>query len=62
MFNCTRVPGTEGLDWSVLHTNVGDTHGDGYVVVLRNGHFWRLDAAQMATFSARPNLRRLSPS
>ncbi|KAF8493204.1 acyltransferase ChoActase/COT/CPT [Russula emetica] len=46
MFDCARVPGTEGLDWSVSHAKVGDTSGDGYVVVLRNGNFWRLDAAQ----------------
>src|SRR5258707_15581438 len=37
---------TEGLDWSVSHAKVGDTSGDGHVVVLPNGHFWRLDAAQ----------------
>ena len=41
-FDCARVPGTEGLDWSVSHA----TSGDGHVVVLRNGHFWRLDVAQ----------------
>jgi carnitine O-acetyltransferase len=46
MFDCARVPGTEGLDWSVSHAKAGDTSGDGHVVVLRNGHFWRLDAAQ----------------
>jgi carnitine O-acetyltransferase len=46
MFDCARVPGTEGLDWSVSHAKLGDTSGDGHVVVLRNGHFWRLDAAQ----------------
>ncbi|KAH9004490.1 acyltransferase ChoActase/COT/CPT [Lactarius hatsudake] len=46
MFDCARVPGTEGLDWSVSHAKEGDTSGDGHVVVVRNGHFWRLDAAQ----------------
>lgn len=46
MFDCARVPGTEGLDWSVSHAKVGDISGDGHVVVIRNGHFWKLDAAQ----------------
>jgi carnitine O-acetyltransferase len=46
MFDCARVPGTKGLDWSVSHAKDGDTSGDGHIVVLRNGHFWRLDAAQ----------------
>ena len=46
MFNCARVPGTEGLDWSVSHAKAGDTSGDGHIVVLRNGHIWRLDAAK----------------
>jgi Choline/Carnitine o-acyltransferase len=46
MFDCARVPGTEGLDWSVSHAKDGDTSGDGHIVVLRNGHFWRLDAAK----------------
>ena len=46
MFDCARVPGTEGLDWSVSHAKPGDISGDGHVVVLRNGHVWRLDAAQ----------------
>ncbi|KAI9510514.1 acyltransferase ChoActase/COT/CPT [Russula earlei] len=46
MFDCARVPGTEGLDWSVSHAKAGDTSGDGHVIVLRNGHFWRVDVAQ----------------
>jgi len=46
MFDCARVPGTEGLDWSVSHAKVGDTSGDGHIVVLRNGHCWRVDVAR----------------
>jgi len=30
----------------VSHAKVGDTSGDGHIVVLRNGHFWRFDVAQ----------------
>ncbi|KAH9977527.1 acyltransferase ChoActase/COT/CPT [Russula compacta] len=45
MFDCARVPGTEGLDWSVSHAKVADTSGDAHILVLRNGHFWRLEAA-----------------
>ena len=46
MFDCARGPGTEGLDWSVSHAKASDTSGDGHIVVLRNGHIWRLDAAK----------------
>jgi hypothetical protein len=44
IFDCARVPGTDGLYWSALHAKVGDTSGGGHVVVLRNGHFWRLES------------------
>ncbi|KZT27937.1 acyltransferase ChoActase/COT/CPT [Neolentinus lepideus HHB14362 ss-1] len=46
MFDCCRVPGADGLDWSVSYAKEGDTGGSGHVVVLRKGRVWRLDAAQ----------------
>ncbi|KAI0042280.1 carnitine acetyl transferase [Auriscalpium vulgare] len=44
MFDCARVPGTEGLDWSVSYANTDAAAG--HVIVVRNGRFWRLDAIQ----------------
>ncbi|ETW79218.1 hypothetical protein HETIRDRAFT_156110 [Heterobasidion irregulare TC 32-1] len=46
MFDCCRVPGPEGLDWSTSYAKAGDRGDTGHVIVLRNGRFWRLDAAQ----------------
>ena len=46
MSDCARVSGTDGLDWSVSHAKPVDTSGDGHVLMLRNGHIWRPDAAK----------------
>ncbi|KZV74569.1 acyltransferase ChoActase/COT/CPT [Peniophora sp. CONT] len=43
MFDCCRVPGTEGLDWSVSYAQEGDSGNSGHIVVVRNGRFWRID-------------------
>lgn len=45
MFDCCRVPGTEGLDWSVSYAQEGDAGDSGHLVVVRNGRFWRIDMA-----------------
>ncbi|VDB99881.1 unnamed protein product [Peniophora sp. CBMAI 1063] len=45
MFDCCRVPGTEGLDWSVSYAQEGDVGDSGHIVVVRNGRFWRVDMA-----------------
>ena len=43
MFDCCRVPGVGGKDWSVTYAKEGDTGDSGHVVFLRKGRFWRLD-------------------
>ena len=43
MFDCCRVPGTGGKDWSVTYAREGDTGDSGHVVFIRKGRFWRLD-------------------
>ena len=43
MFDCCRVPGTGGKDWSVTYAQEGDTGDSGHVVLIRKGRFWRLD-------------------
>jgi carnitine O-acetyltransferase len=45
MFDCCRVPGTDGKDFSVSFAQAGDTGDSGHVVVIRNGRLWKLDAA-----------------
>ncbi|KAJ7087725.1 acyltransferase ChoActase/COT/CPT [Mycena crocata] len=44
MFDCCRVPGPEGLDWSVSYAVPGDK-GDvnGHFVVFRNNRVWKVD-------------------
>ncbi|KAF9785036.1 acyltransferase ChoActase/COT/CPT [Thelephora terrestris] len=43
MFDCCRIPGTDGKDWSVSYAKEGDTGDTGHVVLIRKGRFWRLD-------------------
>ena len=43
MFDCCRVPGIGGKDWSVTYAQAGDTGDSGHVVLIRKGRFWRLD-------------------
>lgn len=46
MFDCSRVPGIDGCDYSVSHAKVGDTGISGHVVVMRQGRFWKVDIAR----------------
>lgn len=43
MFDCCRVPGIEGKDWSATYAREGDTGDSGHVILIRKGRFWRLD-------------------
>ncbi|KIY51868.1 acyltransferase ChoActase/COT/CPT [Fistulina hepatica ATCC 64428] len=44
MFDCCRVPGTEGLDWGVSHAN-RDQGDDGHIIVIRRNRVWKVPAA-----------------
>lgn len=46
MFDCCRIPGQQGLDWSVTYAKQGDDGSSGHVIVIRKGRFWKLDAWQ----------------
>ncbi|KAI0342524.1 carnitine acetyl transferase [Trametopsis cervina] len=46
MFDCCRIPGLEGLDWSVSYAKPGDQGNTGHIVVIRKGRFWKVDAWQ----------------
>ena len=41
MFDCCRIPGLQGLDWSVSHagTNVDEV---GHIIVVRRNRFWMI--------------------
>ena len=45
MFDCCRVPGLDGKDFSVTAAKEGDTGDTGFVVVIRKGRFWKVDAS-----------------
>ncbi|GJE93891.1 choline/carnitine O-acyltransferase [Phanerochaete sordida] len=46
MFDCCRIPGQEGLDWSHSYAKPGDDGTSGHIVVFRKGRVWRLDPWQ----------------
>lgn len=45
MFDCCRVPGLDGKDFSISAAKAGDTGDSGTVVFIRNGRVWKVDAA-----------------
>ncbi|KAF7356361.1 Carnitine acetyl transferase [Mycena venus] len=46
MFDCCRVPGPEGLDWSVTYAKPGDTgESDTHIIVFRNNRPWKVQTA-----------------
>lgn len=46
MFDCSRVPGPEGVDWSVSYAKEGDIGESGHIVVFRKGRVWKLEPWQ----------------
>ncbi|KAG6909331.1 hypothetical protein DXG01_000931 [Tephrocybe rancida] len=46
MFDCCRIPGPEGLDWSVSYAKENDSGDSGHIVVFRNNRVWKLEAAE----------------
>ncbi|KAF8074925.1 acyltransferase ChoActase/COT/CPT [Lyophyllum atratum] len=46
MFDCCRIPGPQGLDWSVSYAKEGDLGDSGHIIVFRNNRVWKLEAAQ----------------
>ncbi|EDR14041.1 uncharacterized protein LACBIDRAFT_244106 [Laccaria bicolor S238N-H82] len=43
MFDCCRVPGPEGLDWSVSYAKAGDFGESGHIIVLRKNRVWKVE-------------------
>ncbi|EJD41190.1 acyltransferase ChoActase/COT/CPT [Auricularia subglabra TFB-10046 SS5] len=45
MFDCCRIPGQAGADWSYSHARPDQTGIDGHVVVFRRNSVWKIEAA-----------------
>jgi carnitine O-acetyltransferase len=45
MFDCCRIPGPQGLDWSTTYAKEGDEGNTGHIVVFRNNRVWKVDLA-----------------
>ncbi|KAJ3745338.1 carnitine acetyl transferase [Lentinula detonsa] len=45
MFDCCRIPGSDGLDWSKSFAVEGDTGDSGHIVVMRKNRVWKINAA-----------------
>ena len=58
MFDCCRVPGPDGLDWSVSYAKQGDIGNTGHVVVFRKNRVWRVDAAKDGRILGTDDLQR----
>ncbi|KAF5336120.1 hypothetical protein D9611_006294 [Ephemerocybe angulata] len=46
MFDCCRVPGPDGLDWSVSHAKPNENGDSGHIIVIRKNRVWRIDATR----------------
>lgn len=44
MFDCCRVPGPQGLDWSISYAKAGDSGDSGHIVVFRHNRAWKVEA------------------
>ncbi|KAJ3765877.1 acyltransferase ChoActase/COT/CPT [Lentinula raphanica] len=45
MFDCCRIPGSDGLDWSKSFAVEGDDGNSGHIIVMRKNRVWKIDAA-----------------
>lgn len=41
MFDCCRIPGLQGLDWSVSHAGA-NADELGHIIVVRRNRFWKI--------------------
>ncbi|KAE9398548.1 carnitine acetyl transferase [Gymnopus androsaceus JB14] len=44
MFDCCRIPGADGLDWSKSFAVEGDVGDSGHIIVMRKNRAWKIDA------------------
>ena len=58
MFDCCRIPGLQGVDWSVSYAKEGDDGTSGHIIVLRQGRFWKLEPWQNGILLSLSDLER----
>ncbi|TDL15650.1 acyltransferase ChoActase/COT/CPT [Rickenella mellea] len=58
LFDCCRIPGLDGLDWSVSHAKEGDKGDSGHVVAIRRGRVWKIDIAKDGKLLSTDDLER----
>lgn len=46
MFDCCRIPGSHGADWSHSYARPEDTGLEGHIIVLRSNGVWKVDIAR----------------
>ena len=61
MFDCCRVPGPDGLDWSVTYAKQGDLGDSGHIVVFRQNRPWKVDTAKDGRILSTAELERSVP-
>ena len=59
MFDCCRVPGPQGLDWSVSHAKPGDAGDTGHIIVIRKNRFWKMEATDNGRILSTAEFERL---
>ncbi|KAG8871965.1 Carnitine O-acetyltransferase mitochondrial, partial [Tulasnella sp. 331] len=58
MFDCCRIPGLDGADWSVTGAKPGDDGNAGHIVVSRNGRLWKIDISNNGRLLTTAELER----
>ena len=58
MFDCCRIPGPEGLDWSTSYAKEGDSGNEGHVIVLRKNRVWKIDCSKDGSLLSLDDLER----
>ncbi|KAF8239327.1 carnitine acetyl transferase [Tricholoma matsutake] len=46
MFDCCRIPGSQGLDWSISYAKEGDLGDSGHIIVFRHNRVWKVEIAR----------------
>ncbi|KZW01215.1 carnitine acetyl transferase [Exidia glandulosa HHB12029] len=46
MFDCCRIPGLKGEDWSVSYAKPGETGIEGHIIVMRRTGVWKIDVVR----------------
>lgn len=46
MFDCCRIPGPEGLDWSISYAKPGDLGDSGHIIVFRKNRVWKVETTK----------------